>query len=288
MRVAVWVNPILSADVGVRINRDRHTADPIDGAYASNPSDDAAVAEALSLDGAERISVFAMGTEQAEPFLRDYLAAGVDDATRIWDAEFEGIDDLARARIVAAAVRQWSADVVVCGDRLGETGANVLGPMVAELLSTPQVTGVVRMAAETDQLVVQRRADGFVETVRCPVPTVVAVDRGRPLPYPTLPNRLRARTTAIEELGLGSLEIDSSQPTQSQLEVLSVSTPKPQRKTPFDPRPALDRTIALLLGGGGSTARGTILDGTSPDTAREVAERCLPTLGIAVTEGAHQ
>jgi len=91
MRVAVWVNPILSADVGVRINRDRHTADPIDGAYASNPSDDAAVAEALSLDGAERIGVFAMGTQQAEPFLRDYLAAGVEEVWLI-DVQAQAIE----------------------------------------------------------------------------------------------------------------------------------------------------------------------------------------------------
>jgi electron transfer flavoprotein beta subunit len=281
MRVAVWTNPILTADAGVRIDRDRHTAVPIDETYTSNPSDDAAVAEALTLDGAERIGVFAIGTDRVEPFLRGYVAAGVDDATRIWDTALDEIDDMTRARIAAAAVHHWSADVVMCGDRLGETGANVLGPMVAEVLSVPHVTGAVRTVAEADRLVVQRRADGFVETVRCPVPAVVAVDRGRPLPYPTLPDRLRARAAVIEELRLGPLEIDSSQPTQSQLEVLSVSTPKPQRKAPFDSRPALDRTIALLLGGGGSKHRGTVLDGTAPETARDVAERCLVALGIA-------
>jgi electron transfer flavoprotein alpha/beta subunit len=137
------------------------------------------------------------------------------------------------------------------------------------------------LVAEADRLVVQRRADGFVESVRCPVPAVVAVDRGRPLPYPTLPTRLRARTATIEELDLAALGMNSEQLPPSAFEIVSVSTPKPQRKAQFDSRPALDRTIALLLGGSGSTARGTVLDGTSPDTARDVAERCLQALGIA-------
>lgn len=281
MRVAVWINPILAADVGVRIDRERLTAAPIEGTYISNPSDDAAVAEALRLKGTERTAVFGLGTERVDPFLRDYLAAGVDDATRIWDPGLDQADDLARARIVAAAVRQWSADVVMCGDRLGETGANVLGPMVAEFLAVPQVTGVVRMVAEADRLVVQRRADGFVESVRCPVPAVVAVDRGRPLPYPTLPTRLRARTATIDELDLEALGINSGHLPPSAFEIVSVSTPKPQRKMQFDTRPATDRTIGLLLGGGGSTNRGTVLDGAAPDTARVVAERCLPAFGEA-------
>jgi electron transfer flavoprotein beta subunit len=281
MRVAVWVNPVLAADVGVRIDREHHTAAPVERIYTSNPSDDAAVAEALGIEGSERTAVFGLGPERADPFLRSYLAAGVDDATRIWDQGLDRVDEVARARIVASTVRQWSADVVLCGDRLGETGANVLGPMVAELLSTPHVTGAMRIVIEDDQLVVQRRADGFLETVRCPIPAVVAVDRGRPLPYPTLPNRLRARTATIGELNLGSLGMDRGRLPPSSLEVVSVSTPKPQRKVPFDTRPAIDRTIGLLLGGGGSTNRGVVLDGAAPDTARLVAERCLEALGTA-------
>ena len=197
-----------------------------------------------AIDRAERTGVFALGAIGVEPFLRDYVAAGIDEAMRIWDTELEADDDLKHARIAAAAIRRWSADVVVTGGRLGEVGANVLGPMIAELLGIPQVTGAVRIAAEADQLVVHRRADGFVETVRCPTPAVVAVDRGRPLPYPTLPNRLRARAIAIEEPLLGSFEVNFGQPPQSHLEVVSVSTPKPQRKALLDSRPALDRTVA--------------------------------------------
>jgi hypothetical protein len=62
------------------------------------------------------------------------------------------------------------------------------------------------------------------------------------------------------------------------LEVVAVSTPKPQRKTLVDARPALERTVDLLLGGTGSGGGGTLLDGEASDMADRVVARCLPVL----------
>jgi len=106
----------------------------------------------------------------------------------------------------------------------------------------------------------------------------VTVDRGRPLPYPTLPNRIRARTATITVWDPAEMAIDTGRPPMPPLEVVAISTPKPQRKTAVDPRPALDRTFDLLLGGGGSTGGGDVLDGDDPETADLVVARCLPVL----------
>lgn len=278
MRVAVCVDPILTVETGVRLDRDRCSADAIDPVYAANPSDDSSVAAALDLGSAHTVGVFAFAPERADPFLRDYLAAGVAEVMRVWDPGMAHMDDLERARIVATTVSQWSADIVMCGDRIGEKGVRVLGPMVAELLGVPQVTAAVRVTVADDQITAQRRVDGFVETVRTRIPAVVTLGRGRPLPYPTLPRRIRARSVSIEERKPVEFGIDIGDLDRLPLEVVAVSTPKPRRKTLPDPRSAIDRTISMLLGGGGSDTNGTILDGYASSTADEVADRCMQVL----------
>jgi electron transfer flavoprotein beta subunit len=249
-------------------------------AFAANPTDDWAVGEALRLGG-DAVAVFVVAPEHADPILRSYVAAGADEGIRLWAPELDGTDDLARATVVTAATRHWSADVILCGSRIGETGTRVLGPMVAELLDVPQVTSAVQIELDGVDLLTQRRVDGFVETVQCPVPAVVTVDRGRPLPYPTLPNRIRARTTSIEVWGLDHLGLAAEAIPRSPLEVIAVATPKPRRKAIVDLRPAMERTFDLLLGGGGGSGGGAILDGALPDTADKVVARCLAVLAKA-------
>jgi electron transfer flavoprotein beta subunit len=247
------------------------------GIYTSNPTDDWAVAEALRL-GVETVTVFAIGPERVEPLLRDYLAAGADDAVRVWDPTWDDVGAAERARLAAGVMERMAADLLICGSRLGARHARVLGPMAAEFLDVSQVTSTVRIAADGDCLLAQRRVDGFVETVRCPLPAVVTVDRGRPLPYPRLPNRIRARTATIAEWDPAEMAIDTGRPPVPPPEVVAISTPKPQRKTAVDPRPALERTFDLLLGGGGSSGGGDVLDGADPETADLVVARCLPVL----------
>lgn len=277
MRVAVCINQILSPESVVHPDRAVAVATVSRGVHTSNPTDDWAVAEALRL-GADTVTVFAVGPERVEPLLRDYLAAGADEAVRVWDPTREEVATPERARLAAGVMERTAADLLICGSRLGTRHAQVVGPMVAEFLDVSQVTSTLRITADGDDLLAQRRADEFIETVRCPLPAVATVDRGRPLPYPTLPSRIRARTATIAVWDPTEIAIDTGRPPMPPLEVVAISTPKPHRKTAVDPRPALDRTFDLLLGGGGSTGGGDVLDGADPDTADLVVTRCLPVL----------
>ena len=282
MRVAVCIDQTLAPDAVVTLDRARRSVSVAAPTYTSNPTDDWAVAESIRLDGASHTGVFIVAAGQADPLLRSYLAAGSDEAIRVWDPALEEADDFTKARVLAAAAQRWSADVVMCGGRIGENEARLVGPVVAELLGLPQVTAVVRLKADGAALVAQRRVEAFVETVWCPLPAVVAIDRGRSLPYPTLPNRLRARTASIDVWDLPVLGMSAGSLPSLPIEVTAVSTPKPRRKTPVDSRPALDRTIDLLLGrlqgGAGSGGGDALLNGDDPRTAERVVARCLPIL----------
>lgn len=278
MRVAVCVEQILAPEAVVLLDRAQQTGVVTTSVYTPNPTDEWAVAEALRLDSATTVGVVAVAPERAEPLLRSYLAAGADEVIRVWDPGLELADDLQRARVVASAVQHWEADLVICGSLVGDRAIRVLGPIVAEMLGIAQVTSVVRLTTDEDGLVAQRRVDGFLETVRSPLPAVVTIRRGRPLPYPTLPNRIRARTGAVATRNLADLELSSGELPAHPLEVVAISTPKPHRKVLVDDRPAMERTFDLLLGGGGGAGGGAILDGDAVDTADRVVARCLPVL----------
>lgn len=278
MRIAVCVDQVVTSESPIHLERASRSISPIGLAYASNPTDDGAVGEALHLDGDHRIGVFAIGSESVEQILRGYLAAGVDEAVRLWDSNMQDADDMVQAQVFAAALRRWSADLVLCGGLHGERDLRVMGPFLAELLGLPQVTGVVRATLDGARLVMQRRADGFVETVECPVAAVVSIDRGRGVPYPTFPNRIRASAATIEVWGTDTLGLGGELLRRLPMEIVSVTTAKPRRKVPLDSRAAWARTLGLLLGGVPSGGGGAILDGDAPDTADRVVELCLRVL----------
>ena len=114
--------------------------------YCLNQADQGALEEALRVRDrlpAVRVTVVSLGPPECEPFLRECLAAGADEALLLWDPAFEGGDTLATARVLSRAAQRLSADLVLCGRRAtdGATGQTPL--QIGELMGAATVSGVV-------------------------------------------------------------------------------------------------------------------------------------------------
>ena len=113
------------------------------------------------------------------------------------------------AEIVRASLTRLGCDVLLCNDRPHDPARGALGPMVAELLGVPHVTGVVALELEGDDgdrcLFVEQRGDRALHQFRCPIPVVLGV---RAHPGPAEASAPPPGADDIEHLHAEDLSVD--------------------------------------------------------------------------------
>ena len=242
-----------------------------------NPADDYALEEGLRLKDSfpdSDVTAISMGPPESESVLRRCLALGADEALLLWDDAFRGSDTLATARILAAAVRQTGADVVLCGKRASDGDTGQVGAQLAELLDLPAVTSVLRLEVSNGEALVHRRLErGRREVLRCPLPALFAVEEGINRPrYPKLRVFLRSRAAEIPRRGLADLGLrpDEVGEVGSCAQVVNLSPPKPITKGLFIPDSSLspEERWEQIVSGGMEERHGDIIQGP-PDTVAE-------------------
>ena len=241
--------------------------------YCLNQADQGALEEALRVRDrlpAVRVTVVSLGPPECEPFLRECLAAGADEALLLWDPAFEGGDTLATARVLSRAAQRLSADLVLCG-RQATDGATGQTPLqIGELMGAATVSGVVHLelADDLSGLIVHRKLDrGYRAVLRCPLPAVLALDPGvAALRYSRLRDRFRARQAQIqrwdgEDLGLSPEQVGER---GSCVRVLEIGPARPDTRGLFVPESGLsgmDRWQAVISGGLGGR-RSSLVEGS--------------------------
>ena len=248
-----------------------------------NPADEYALEEGLRLKDRfpdSDVTAISMGPPGSESALRRCLALGADEALLLWDEAFRGSDTLATARILAVAIRQVGADVVLCGKRASDGDTGQVGAQLADLLDLPAVTSVLRLEVGNGEALVHRRLErGRREVLRCPLPALFAVDEGMNRPrYPKLRVLLRSLGTEIPRRGLSDLGLRADEVGEagSCAQVMSLSPPKPITKGLFIPDSSLspEERWQQIVSGGMEERHGDIIEGP-PDS---VAERLLQFL----------
>lgn len=138
------------------------------------PVSKAALEEALALRDAAggTVDVVAVGGPELEDSLREAQALGADGAYLISDPAVAGGDAFANAQVLSAAIRQVGGVEVLF---VGEGGA-VSGPMIAELLALPQVTGASNVRLDTDgRLLCDQTWDSSTRKVATVLPALLTV-----------------------------------------------------------------------------------------------------------------
>ena len=145
-----------------------------------NPEDLNALELALSVKDARpgsTLTVVTMGPPRAADVIREAMFRGADGGVLVTDRKFAGADTLATSYTLAAAIRKLNPDLVVAGRQAIDGDTAQVGPQVAEKLGWPQVTYAEEVEkVEGNALVIRRRLESGVETVRCAVPFVVTVN----------------------------------------------------------------------------------------------------------------
>ena len=203
MKIAVCVKAVPDAASGRHIDPATNRLDR-SGELTISEWDTYAIEEALRLKeaaGDGEIVVVSMGPERALDALRKALAMGADRAVLVSDAALEGADLLATAKALAGALERESAELVLFGQQSADGGGACLWAAVAERLRAPVVSQVSELRVEGGSLTGKRQTEYGYDTIRAPLPVVIAVADSINTPrYPSLKGIMGAKKKPQETL----------------------------------------------------------------------------------------
>src|SRR4051795_5594584 len=208
MKIAVCVKAVPDAASGRRLDPATKRLDR-SSELAISDFDTYAVEEGLKLkeaSGEGEVVVVSMGPERAMDALRKALAMGADRAVLISDSSLEGADLLGTAKALAGALEQENADLVLFGQQSADGGGACLWAAVAERLRRPVVSQVSELTVDGSSLTGKRQTEYGYDTIRAPLPAVVAVADSINTPrYPSLKGIMGAKKKPQETLGADTL-----------------------------------------------------------------------------------
>lgn len=145
-----------------------------------NPEDLNALEQALRLKDANpgsTVTLLTMGLPRASEIIREAMFRGADGGVVLTDRVLGGADTLATSYSLAQAVKKFGNYDIILGGRQAIDGDTAqVGPQIAEKLGIPQVTYAEEILDLKDgYVVVKRRLENGVETVKAPLPCVVTV-----------------------------------------------------------------------------------------------------------------
>lgn len=149
-----------------------------------NPEDMNALEQALRLKdlfpGSE-VLLLTMGPARAAEIIREGYYRGSDGGILLTDRKFAGADTLATSYALSMAIKKIGPDVIIAGRQAIDGDTAQVGPQVAEKLNYPQVTYAEDITGfEEGKLIVKRRLERGVETVKTPLPAVITVHATAP------------------------------------------------------------------------------------------------------------
>lgn len=146
-----------------------------------NPEDLNALEQALRLKDAvpgATVTILTMGLPRAAEVIREAIYRGADHGIVLTDRCLGGADTLATSYSLAQAVKKFGDFDLILGGRQAIDGDTAqVGPQIAEKLGLPQVTYAEEILDVADgHIIVKRRLEHGVETVKAPLPCVVTVN----------------------------------------------------------------------------------------------------------------
>lgn len=201
---------------GKDIIKDRLTFD-------MNESDTYALEESILLKEkfGGTLTAVSFGPVEAEDTLRIALAKGADNAVRIKEEDFPGLDGFAIARALAAVIMSIKHDVVLTGCLATDDYYSQVGATLAEVLGIPHATLVTKIdIADTKAHAYRELEGGLLEHLEITLPALFTIQTGINEPrYASLIAIRRAAKKEIKVVGKETLapETISAQSTLEEL-----------------------------------------------------------------------
>ncbi len=188
-----------------------------DAPLVINPWDEYAVEEALLLkdehDG--KITVVAVGPEEAREALKHAVAMGCDAAVRVWDESFAGSDTLATSYILAQTINKLEdVDLILMGRTTIDSDSAQVGPALARRLGFAPLTYTIKIAAldpDAKPISVERLLEQGRQAITSNLPAVVGTVKDINEPrYPSFRGIRKAAKLKMPVWDAAEIEADAA------------------------------------------------------------------------------
>jgi electron transfer flavoprotein beta subunit len=181
-----------------------------------NGNDEYVLERALKLveaAGDGEVIVLSMAPATAPETIRKALAMGAHRGVLVTDPALEGSDTLATARVIAAALKTLTYDLVLAGVDSSDGVAGVVPAAVAALSDLPYLSWAADI--EPDQAArtvrVKRISAAGYDVLEAALPALVSGTQALGEPrYPSLKGIMAARSKPIDTLSLADLGLDAA------------------------------------------------------------------------------
>ena len=209
MKILAAIKQVPARDSHLRPDAAGRWIDEADLNFEINEPDAYALEEALQLKekhGGEVVALCA-GPARSQQTIREALAKGADRAIHIEENNLAALDALGAAKLLAAAAKAESPDLILTGLQSDDMGYGQTGVIVAELLGLPHSTIIMSVEISAANIRVKRELeDGWFQHIEMPLPAVLTIQSGsNKLRYATLMGIKKARTKEIKRIASADL-----------------------------------------------------------------------------------
>jgi electron transfer flavoprotein beta subunit len=216
MKIIVAIKQVAVRDSHLHIAASGQWIDEADLAYEINEPDAYALEAGLQLKEAHGGEVVALsaGPPRVAQTIREALAKGADRAIHI-EEDLSSADPLATCRLLAAALKAETPDLVLTGLQSDDLGYGQTGPILAEMLGVPHATIIMKVEKSDTGIRVKRELeDGWFQLVDMPLPALLSIQSGfSKLRYATLMGIKKAKTKEIRRVTAAELGAVAAAPT---------------------------------------------------------------------------
>ena len=220
MKIVVLLKKTPDTEAKIKVSSDGKSIDHSATKYIMNPYDLHAIEEALKLkqtSGEGEIILASFTDPSTKDLMIKGLGMGADRGLIINNEGLEELDSLGVSKVLAAALKEESPDLVLCGRHAIDDDNMHVGIMTAELLGMPHVNVASKIDMADSKLTIERLVEaGQVEVYETTLPAVVGVDKAINTPrYAALPGIMKAKRKpfdikSVSDLGLNADDLKAS------------------------------------------------------------------------------
>lgn len=162
--------------------------------------------------GGGEVTLVSMAPNDEVSGLRTGLAMGAHKAILVSDPALKGSDALGTAKVLAAAIKRVSPDLVIAATESTDGYTGTTPVQVAELLGLPSVTFAKKVTINGSAVKVERQTEAGYDDVDCPLPAMVTVTAGVvEVRYPSFKGIMAAKGKPVDQLKVADLGLDAGQ-----------------------------------------------------------------------------
>ena len=210
MKIVVAIKQVPARDSQLKIAPGGKWIEEDDLTHEINEPDAYALEAGLQLKEKHsgEVVVLCFGPERAGQTIREALAKGADRAIHIEEENQAAYDPLSAARVMAAALKAESPDLVLTGLQSDDLGYGQTGPILAELMGLPHATIIMEVEKTDGGIRVKRELEaGYFQFVDMPVPAVLTIQSGiNKLRYATLIGIKQAKNKPLRKVTLPDVQ----------------------------------------------------------------------------------